>query len=74
MNNVNVEKIVLTESDGTTLDSVSTTGGFSSIVATLSDGSEVTIFPVATTNPEPSPTPETIEVPLDTPVILTAKV
>lgn len=49
---MNIQKLVLTEADGTTVESVSTTGGFSAVVATLTDGSEVAIFPVVPT-PDP---------------------
>lgn len=44
---MNITKVVFTEIDGTTQETVSTTSGFTTAVATLTDGSQATVFPVS---------------------------
>lgn len=68
-NTMNITKIVLTETDGTVTESTISTA-VSGVVATLEDGSTVTLFP-STGTPVPAPTP-TVTVPLGTPVIIEA--
>lgn len=72
---MNITKLVLTEADGTTIETISTNdAGFSAVTAVLTDGSEVKLFPMTPPNSDPAPTPESIAIPLNTPVILTARV
>lgn len=59
---MNITKLVLTELDGTTQETVSTSGGFTVAVATLTDGSTVNVFPTGT--PTPTVTPTDVEVDL----------
>lgn len=42
------------------------------IVATMSDGSTVTLFPIASPAPTPTPSVPTFAIPLNTPVEITS--
>lgn len=65
-NTMNITQLLITESDGTETTSTTSTP-ITKVVATLEDGSALQVFPVTGT-PVPAPVPETIAVPLDTPI------
>jgi len=69
---MNITQLLITEADGT--ETVSTTSTpIVKVIATLEDGSAVTVFPVEGA-PVPTPEePETIAVPLGTPVKLVSR-
>ncbi len=65
---MNIKKLVLTESDGTvTTSDISTS--LTTVVATMDDDSEVTLFPTVTPTPGDVPS---ISIPLDTPIKIVA--